>query len=147
MKDADGDESHMKISFLLPHELLWAMLQWNRSPKARQKLLGWRFGLRRDLQDRMAEELANLDLLEEDVVSLGISVDGVPAKFDPSESLECFSLSFPHLETSAAEKHIRLPLTILNKNTFLEVGRDKSPHHEGLLLEPACLPAGMLPLV
>ena len=48
-------------SFLLPHELLWAMLQWNRSSEAKQKLLGWRFGLRRDLQDRVAEALANLD--------------------------------------------------------------------------------------
>ena len=49
-------------------------------------------------------------------------MDGVPTKFDRSESLESFSLSFLHLETSAENKHIRLPLTLLNKSFFLKSG-------------------------
>lgn len=110
------------LAFMLPHELLWAMAKWNSSEVSSHKLFDWANGLREDLRSKLEHETAKLDLPEDKVVAMGIWVDGVPTKFDRSESLECFSLSFPHLETSAENKHIRLPLTLLNKSFFLKSG-------------------------
>ena len=110
------------LAFFLPHELLWALVKWNISAASRQKLLDWRTRLRDDLRDKVQLEAGKLDLLDGDLVPLGLWVDGVPTKFDRSESLECFSLSLPHLECSSENKHIRLPLTVLNKRFFLRTG-------------------------
>ena len=110
------------LAFMLPHELLWAMANWNSSEVSSHKLFAWANGLREDLRSKLEHETAKLDLPEDKVVAMGVWVDGVPTKFDRSESLECFSLSFPHLETSAENKHIRLPLTLLNKSFFLKSG-------------------------
>ena len=83
------------LAFMLPHELLWAMAKWNSSEVSSHKLFDWANGLREDLRSKLEHETAKLDLPEDKVVAMGVWVDGVPTKFDRSESLECFSLSFP----------------------------------------------------
>ena len=50
-----------------------------------------------------------------DLLVWGLWVDGVPVKFDRSESLECISLKLPHLNETDS-KTMRLPVTRINKN-------------------------------
>ena len=43
---ASSEERTMQLAFLLPHELMAAMLKWNSGPEARNQLLNWRSNLR-----------------------------------------------------------------------------------------------------
>ena len=147
---ASSEERTMQLAFLLPHELMAAMLKWNSGPEARNQLLNWRSNLRPDLARPFQQTLRSLEeqqAVQDDCLPLGLWIDGVPVKFDRSESLECYSLSFPTLNDDPAASHIRLPLTVLNKKFYLKDGRTNTAIISVLSWSLHCCISGIFPAV
>ena len=99
-------EETVDMPFLLPHELLHALLK--RGSKA--TLLG---------QEGMCEETrahmqrACDELRATELLGVGLWLDGVPCNWDRTESLEVVTMSLPGLTGRLG--NIRLPLTVINK--------------------------------
>ena len=108
------------IAVYLPHEIHWCLLRWNGSPEARQRLLDWQ-SLRRDVRERVASSVEALTLDPEALVAWGLWCDGVPVRYDRSESLECFSLN-PLINETFVQT-FRLPLTCIYKSFCCKDGR------------------------
>lgn len=99
-----GAERLQEISFLLPHELIDALVRHGD-----ERVVFQRGGLDpqslRHLQDVQAQ-------VNEQVIPLGIWGDGVPCNWDRSGSVDCVAMSLPGLLGKA--HNMRLPLTVLN---------------------------------
>ena len=129
-KDKEGN---VRINILLPHELMHCLFTWNRSPDSWSKLLdqsSLRPELRVTLQQALdplqategtaAHEKHSPSFEEGRLLGFGLWADGVPIKFDRSESLEMISMSIPGISDRAS---IRLPITCMNKKFFLKSGK------------------------
>ena len=103
-----------KIPFMLPHELLHALL---RKHSNEEVLLEQR-GLATQSQTNLAKAAGEMNLEASSIVPLGLWVDGVPCNWDRGQSLECVCMSFPGGTSQLA--NMRLPLTVINKKFVCE---------------------------
>lgn len=100
-----------ELEFLLPHEICHQLLHWNQhtgnkpfsveglTPKARQSFSAFCEKFGKD---------ANR------TIPLGFWIDGVPVKYDRSESIILFTLNFPG-QAHDDFKRLRIPITLVNK--------------------------------
>lgn len=103
-----------KIPFMLPHELLHALLRRHSN----EEVLLEQRGLARQSKANLVRAARELNLEAAYIVPLGLWVDGVPCNWDRGQSLEVVCLSFPGGTSQVA--NMRLPLTVLNKKFVCE---------------------------
>ena len=90
-----------------------------------------------------AERLAASGAFEEGkLLGFGLWADGVPIKFDRSESLEMLSLSIPGLDERST---IRLPITCINKKYFLRSGKTWDALFKVIAWSLQCMLQGRFP--
>lgn len=104
------------LHMLLPHEICWALGKWNKdagtepftadglTPSARQCFLNYCQAFDKDVTKTMP---------------LGFWVDGVPVKWDRSESVIVLTLNFPG-QVLDQFRQLRIPLTIINKKFLVD---------------------------
>ena len=103
-----------KIKIMLPHEIVHSVAIWNKD-------YGQFFSLdnlRRECADHMSAATTELRLTGENVLPLALWLDGVPVKYDRSESLEVVTLSLPHLGGDIGT--MRLPVAALYKSHMVK---------------------------
>ena len=99
-----------RVEIMLPHELLQCMCKWNDHDEEFWKLDNLRHACKQHLQNAAME----LGMEGDKVLPISLWLDGVPVKYDRSESLEVVTLLFPHLGGDMSS--MRLPLTALYKS-------------------------------
>ena len=104
------------LHMLLPHEICSAVARWNQdagdkpftaaglTPKARQHFLSFCQGHNRDPSKTFP---------------LGFWIDGVPVKWDRSESMIVLTLNFPG-QVDNDFKRLRIPIPLVNKKFLVE---------------------------
>ena len=88
------------------------------------------------------EEGDMLSFEEGKLLGFGLWADGVPIKFDRSESLEMLSLSIPGLDERST---IRLPITCINKKYFLRSGKTRDALFKVIAWSFQCMLQGRFP--
>ena len=109
MNPANNKAYVTKLSFLLPHESIRALLKVNRAQDLQSGLTPQFFQQRPDLQECWRRAGAKFDL--RDPLLLGLWADSVPFNSDRSQSLECLTLSVLGL------KDFRLPICCFQNAT------------------------------
>ena len=99
-----------RVEIMLPHELVQCMCKWNDHDEEFWKLDNLRHACKQHLQNASME----LGMQDDKVLPISFWLDGVPVKYDRSESLEVVTLLFPHLGGEMSS--LRLPLTALYKS-------------------------------
>eukprot|EP00439_Symbiodinium_sp_Y106_P053622 s2447_g7.t1 len=105
-----------KVKIMLPHAIVHNVAQWNKDYAEFFSL----DNLRRECGDHMNAATTELGLTGENVLPLALWLDGVPVKYDRSESLEVVTLSFPHLSGDIGT--LRLPVAALYKSHMVKDG-------------------------
>lgn len=96
-----------KMVVLLPHEILFAIHQWNQDIASLFQISGMS-----ELQQRsFLTKTAELRLEASTTMPLGLWADGCPVKWDRSESIAVISLNFPG-QTLDKYKRLRIPLCV-----------------------------------
>ena len=104
-----------KIEIMLPHELVSAISTWNNHDDEFWKLENLRAACKQHLDNASKE----LGFAENDrILPIGIWHDGIPVKYDRSESLEVVTMNFPHV--GGAWASMRIPLTALYKGHMVK---------------------------
>ncbi|CAE7778726.1 unnamed protein product [Symbiodinium sp. CCMP2592] len=104
-----------KIEVMLPHELVNAISIWNSHDDHFWKL----DNLRAACKQHLANASKELGFGENDrIIPIGIWHDGIPVKYDRSESLEVVTMNFPHV--GGAWASMRIPLTALYKGHMVK---------------------------
>jgi hypothetical protein len=99
-----------KLPLILPHEVVFFLAKRN----AKEALLR---------EECMAQctrrhlEAARRELNVEELVGIGLWGDGVPCKFDRSESIECLTMNLPG---PPAAVNMRIPVTVINKKFLVK---------------------------
>ena len=106
-----GEVQELPLAFLLPHELILALIGHGRRPNAEATLVALQEV--DGLDSTCATHIAGVNA-EWGVQSIPISLwqDGVPFNWDRSESLEVYSLAFPGM-TQPGESGCRFPITVI----------------------------------
>ena len=104
-----------RIAVMLPHELVAAISTWNNHDDEFWKLDNLRAACRQHL-DNASKELGFGD--NDRIIPIGFWHDGIPVKYDRSESLEVLTMNFPHV--GGAWASMRIPLTALYKGHMLK---------------------------
>ncbi|CAE7267916.1 unnamed protein product [Symbiodinium sp. CCMP2592] len=105
-----------KVKIMLPHEVVHSVAHWN---KEYAEFFSFE-NLRRECADHMNAAKTELGLAGEQVLPLALWLDGVPVKYDRSESLEVVTVSFPHLSGDIGT--LRLPVAALYKSHMVKDG-------------------------
>ena len=117
MRDIATEKTFVETLFmLLPHELCHQLWYWNQD--ASQAMLQ-NSGLNSKAMDAFKNICAQHHLDIPKVFPLGFWIDGVPVKWDRSESLIVFTLNLPG-QVDAAMRRLRIPLTVINKKFLAE---------------------------
>ena len=96
-----------KMVVLLPHEILFAIHQWNQGVASLFQISGMS-----ELQQRsFLTKTAELRIEASTTMPLGLWADGCPVKWDRSESIVVISLNFPG-QTLDKYKRLRIPLCV-----------------------------------
>ena len=96
---------------LLPHELCHQLIHWNQNAGALPYAVE---GLTPTARERCLTFCRQFGKDASSTLPLGFWVDGVPVKWDRSESIILFTLNFPG-QLHADFKTVRIPLTMINK--------------------------------
>ena len=105
LKNKEGQTIPGKLAFLLPHELLYALV--SNSPEGKEPFLETE-GLD---ETNFAHVLQLSAAWQQPLVSLSLWQDAVPYNWDRSESIEVYSWSLPGL-SSHAERNMRFPIVV-----------------------------------
>lgn len=112
MKDLATEETIFgSLHMLLPHEICFCCGQWNKDAGNKPFEHG---GLTHLARQQFLDTCKQHGLDVNTTFPLGFSVDGVPVKWDRSESLLVFTLNLPG-QGRDEFKRIRLPITVINK--------------------------------
>ena len=104
------------VYMLLPHELCHQLIHWNQNAGVLPYAVE---GLTPPARERFLTFCRQFSKDASSTLPLGFWVDGVPVKWNRSESIILFTLNFPgQLHTDF--KTIRIPLTMINKKFFVE---------------------------
>ena len=95
-----------KLPILLPHEIIFAMKEKGNT----DAIMFSQECMPQCTRDHMKRVSENLGI--DSAIGIGLWGDGVPTKFDRSESLECLTMNLPGPATA---KNMRIPITCLNK--------------------------------
>lgn len=96
-----------KMVVLLPHEILFAIHQWNQGVASLFQISGMS-----ELQQRsFLTKTAELRIEASTTMPLGLWADGCPVKWDRSESIVVISLNFPG-QTLDKYKRLGIPLCV-----------------------------------
>lgn len=96
-----------KMVALLPHEILFAIHQWNQGVASLFQISGMS-----ELQQRsFLTKTAELRIEASTTMPLGLWADGCPVKWDRSESIAVISLNFPG-QTLDKYKRLGIPLCV-----------------------------------
>ena len=105
-----GKEDAMSVALFLPHELMASVLLVNDA-KNILALQEREFRHRADIKEHLLHFQEQFGV--QDVLRLGLWIDGVPFNHDRSQSVECISLNLPALEAEVAD--LRLPVLCFPK--------------------------------
>lgn len=94
-----------KLPIILPHEFIFFLQHKNESA-----LLLSQENMGQATKVHMANACQELGVSE--LLGIGLWGDGVPCKFDRSESLEVLTMNIPGVSTA---KELRVPVTVINK--------------------------------
>ena len=105
-----------EIAVLLPHEVVAAILTWNKDCPRLFEISG----MTQEQQQQFLTKCRNFQLDSTSTMPLGFWADGCPVKWDRSESIIVISLNFPG-QTLDKYQRIRIPLCALqlNKSYYL----------------------------
>ncbi|CAE7030031.1 unnamed protein product [Symbiodinium natans] len=126
------------IEIMLPHELVSCIALWNNHDDSFWKLDSLRAACSQHL-DNVSKELGFRD---ERLLPIGLWLDGVPVKYDRSESLEVVTMNFPHVGGDLAS--MRFPLTALYKGHCAKTSTLDAIMHV-LAWSLTCLAEGVFP--
>ncbi len=99
-----------KLSFLLPHEVLGQICQFNFHASDLFNM----DALRTECRDYLKATVKELQLPMNATLPVSLWLDGVPVKFDRSESLECVTWSMPHMKEQL--QSMRFPICCMYKS-------------------------------
>ena len=99
------------VNMLLPHEICHQLIHWNQNAGALPYAVE---GLTPPARARFLSFCRQFGKDASSTLPLGFWVDGVPVKWDRSESIILFTLNFPG-QLHADFKTLRIPLTMINK--------------------------------
>ena len=111
-----GDEKQVDVAMFLPHEMIAALLRVNEGMDI-LRLQEEELSNRRDIQEHL--EAFKNEFRVDNVLALGLWVDGVPYSHDRTQSVECVTLNLPAISQHLAD--LRLPLLAFPK-FFLQKG-------------------------
>ena len=104
-------ETLATLPFLLPHEIAHAFLKSNLKEELLQTS-----GMSQTALNHLQKMQRNCNA--ESVLAFGLWVDGAPCNWDRTESLECFSISFPGLD--GVNKNLRIPLCAISRRFVIK---------------------------
>ena len=96
---------------LLPHEIIFAMKEKGNV----DAIMFSQDCMPQCTKDHIRHTCENLGI--ESAIGIGLWGDGVPTKFDRSESLECLTMNLPG---PADAKNMRIPITCINKKFIVK---------------------------
>ena len=102
------------VPMLLPHEIVQAI-----ASKADMQTFLSQEGLTNESKAHLEWASAQMKVASSTVLFCSLWGDGVPCNWDRSQSIECFSLSFPGL-TNTAWGTLRIPLFGINKKFIIK---------------------------
>ena len=101
---------------LLPHEICWALGKWNKDAGTEPFTAD---GLTHSARQCFLNYCQAFDKDVTKTMPLGFWVDGVPVKWDRSESVIVLTLNFPG-QVLDQFRQLRIPLTIINKKFLVD---------------------------
>jgi hypothetical protein len=104
-------EKLVNLPFLLPHEIAHAFLKSN----VKEELLQTS-GMSQTALEHLQKMKSKFNA--ESALAFGLWVDGAPCNWDRTESLECFSISFPGLD--GVNKNLRIPLCVISRRFVIK---------------------------
>ena len=135
-----GDEKQVDVAMFLPHEMIAALLRVNEGMDI-LRLQEEELSNRRDIQEHL--EAFKNEFRVDNVLALGLWVDGVPYSHDRTQSVECVTLNLPAISQHLAD--LRLPLLAFPK-FFLQKGATWDSVFSILAWSFRCLLFGKWPL-
>ena len=135
-----GDEKQVDVAMFLPHEMIAALLRVNEGMDI-LRLQEEELSNRRDIQEHL--EAFKNEFRVDNVLALGLWVDGVPYSHDRTQSVECVTLNLPAISQHLAD--LRLPLLAFPK-FFLQKGATWDSIFSILAWSFRCLLFGKWPL-
>ena len=109
------------LYMMMPHEILHAVMGRNKFAGNTPFCFQGLNGLTKHLFEANCQRF---NLAKEKCIPLGLWIDGVPVKWDRSESLTVVSLNCPG-QVDPTFKRLRIPLTVLNKKFCTPASLDK----------------------
>ena len=107
----DSKEEVGKVSLMLPHEIVWAIAEWNNHNPDFYDMSQ----LKKSCFQHLISAAAELKMDASRTIPVAMWLDGIPVKYDRSESLEVVTLNMPHLQQGGMTS-MRIPLAALYKS-------------------------------
>ena len=98
-----------KVSLMLPHEIVWAIAEWNNQNPDFYDMSQ----LNKSCFQHLISAAAELKMDAFKTIPVAMWLNGIPVKYDRSESLEVVTLNMPHLQQGGMTS---MPLAALYKS-------------------------------